>query len=94
MSKEEKEKVVHANENYLVLHVTNTSDAFDPDGNLVDGNYEVRNKKHGCVEYRSINLPTALTVAEHYNNVLNKKLYLPLDDSTFVMFGESNGVLN
>jgi len=94
-------KVIHENENYMVVlpDTPEIQTAYDHDGNPVDGNYEVLNKLHNVVEYRGINLPTALTVAEHYNSILTQKLYQNPEEALFVQLGADDdtgggGLLN
>ena len=72
-------ELIHQNERYSVYYNPNSlgeENAYDPEGNKVDGNYEVHHNNYGCIEYKTINLPTALSVAEHYNTILVGQLYL------------------
>ena len=41
----------------------------------MEGNYEVRNRKWDTVEYRGGNLPSCLSVAEHFNDILVTKAW-------------------
>ena len=45
-------------------------------GFTTEGNFEVRNRKYGTIEFITDNLPTALTVAEQFNANLEQKMYL------------------
>lgn len=51
----------------------NRSECKDPDGSILEGNYEVRSRKWDTVEYRGANLPACLSVAEHFNDILVTK---------------------
>ena len=70
--------LVHTNQNYQVVFIPEGSriEAFDADNNSVEGNYEVRNRKYDTVEYRCGNLPSCLSVAEHFNDILTHKMYM------------------
>lgn len=53
----------------------------------MDGNYEVRNRKWDTVEYRGANLPSCLSVAEHFNDILVNKMWetdYEEDDSMYI----------
>jgi len=81
------EKLEHVNQYYQVVFIPEGERiaCTDVDGAEVEGNYEVRNRKYDCCEYRSINLPSALAVAEQFNAMLVDKVYIQeTEDDMFV----------
>ncbi len=72
------EHLVHVNQNYQVVFIPEDKriEAFDADNNPVYGNYEVRHRKWDTVEYRGGNLPSCLSVAEHFNDILVHEMYM------------------
>ena len=78
--------IVHKNKHYLVVTVEEHSreDMKDSQGNTVEGNYEVYHQVHGTMEYRSDNLPSALSVAEHFNDIMVGCLYMEKDQDVFI----------
>jgi len=75
---EELDRLVHENTYYEVILIArgNRKDTVDAHGATVDGNYEVRNRQYGTTEYRCDNQPSALSVAEHYNSIMDNRLYM------------------
>ena len=72
------DQLVHENTYYEVILVAqeNRIDTRDAHGTTVDGNYEVRSRQYGTIEYRCDNQPSALSVAEHYNTIMENRLWM------------------
>ena len=99
----DKENLVHMNNHYQVVFIPkdDRDEAYDQEGNEVEGNFEVRHRRYDTVEYRSGNLPSALSVAEQFDNIITNNLYLTSafadnEDELFVTVGkdEEGGLLN
>jgi len=89
----DKEILEHVNNYYEVVFIPEGERFMckDVDGEEVEGNYEVRNRKYGCCEYRSINLPSALAVAEQFNAMLVDKVYIQeTEDDMFVQLDHTS----
>ena len=67
-----KEYLCYQNEYYKVVCVAEEARRLtkDAEGADVEANFEVRNRKYETVEFYSNNLPNAMNVASHFNQVL------------------------
>ncbi len=50
-------------------------EVLNTEGHVCLGNYEVRNRKYDTVEWSGADLPSALVIAESFNNMLVDKTW-------------------
>ena len=85
------EHMVHMNNNYLVVFIP-SEDRKESHAKVKgfprEGNFEVRHRKWDTVEYISDSLVLALSMAEHMDRVLNKRLYLNELDGTDLIYAD------